>query len=164
MLILATGGTFDKDYAVNGTLDFFGSMLPKMIQQSRITCPHTLNVLMQKDSLDMTISDRMLILEACRNTQEQQIVIIHGTDTLCETAKFLQHANIPKTIVLTGAMRPFAFGASDASFNLGFALAIVQTTPAGVYIAMQGECFAAGTVEKDKERAQFIRRTAVSHP
>jgi L-asparaginase len=156
MLILATGGTFDKDYALDGNLGFHGSVLPKLIGQARLTCAHELNILMQKDSLDMTITDRRAILEACRTTASTQIIIIHGTDTMSETATFLQQANLEKTIILTGAMRPFSFGHSDAAFNFGFALALAQTAAIGVYIAMQGECFAAGKVAKNKDRAQFI--------
>jgi len=157
MLILATGGTFDKDYAIDGSLTFNGSFLPKLIQQARLTCPHEHQILMQKDSLDMTLADRMTILEACRCSSSQQIVIIHGTDTMAETAEFLHRAALAKTIVLTGAMRPFAFGNSDAVFNLGYALAIAQTANQGVYIAMQGECFNAGAVVKDKAQLQFVR-------
>jgi L-asparaginase len=156
MLILATGGTFDKDYAIDGNLVFNHSVLPKVIQEARLTCEHQLQVLMQKDSLEMSVSDRMAILEACRTTNASQIVIIHGTDTMTETAEFLQRAALDKTIVLTGAMRPFAFGNSDASFNVGFALAVAQTANIGVYIAMQGECFTAGKVTKDKQRMQFV--------
>ncbi len=155
MLILATGGTFDKDYALDGSLAFSGSALPKLIQQARLTCAHELHIIMQKDSLDMSIADRMLILEACRNTTSEQIIIIHGTDTMTETADFLRRAALNKTIVLTGAMRPFAFGNSDAAFNLGYALAMVQMATQGVYIAMQGEYFSAGTVIKDKTQLLF---------
>jgi L-asparaginase len=155
MLILATGGTFDKEYLIDGTLGFQGSSLPKLIQQARLTCPHQLQIVMQKDSLEMTITDRMIILEACRCSAYQKIVIIHGTDTMTDTAEFLQHAQLDKTIVLTGAMRPFAFGQSDASFNFGFALALAQTKPIGVYVAMQGECFSAGKVLKNKSLLQF---------
>jgi L-asparaginase len=103
----------------------------------------------------MIITDRMLILEACRNTTSEHIIIIHGTDTMTETADFLRRAALNKTIVLTGAMRPFAFGNSDAAFNLGYALAMAQTAAQGVYIAMQGECFSAGTVIKDKTQLLF---------
>lgn len=159
MLILATGGTFDKDYALDGSLCFGQSALPQLIQQARLTCSHELQILMQKDSLDMTITDRMVILEACRASSERRVIIIHGTDTITETAEFLQHAQLKKTIVLTGAMRPFAFGHSDAAFNFGFALASVQMMSEGVYIAMQGECFHAGSVIKNKTLMQFVQRT-----
>lgn len=156
MLILATGGTFDKDYALDGSLVFQGSALPKLIQQARLTCPHELQIIMQKDSLEMSITDRMMILEACRNTNSKQIVIIHGTDTMIETADFLRNAHLDKTIILTGAMRPFAFGDSDSAFNFGYAIAMTSIQKQGVYVAMQGECFSAGKVKKDKQLMQFI--------
>lgn len=156
MLILATGGTFDKEYALtSGELIFSETCLPKLIYEARLTTPHRLHVLMQKDSLDMTIRDRMVILESCRAADEEHIVIIHGTDTMTETATFLQSAAIDKTIVLTGAMRPYAFGHSDASFNLGYAIAAAQLRSHGVYIAMQGELFDADKVQKNRQIGQF---------
>ena len=156
MLILATGGTFDKDYDLtSGQLIFAGTCIPQLIHEARLTTPHRLDVLMQKDSLEMTLSDRMVILEACRAASEKHIVIIHGTDTMTDTALFLQSAEIDKTIVLTGAMRPHAFGESDASFNLGYAIAAAQLHTHGVYIAIQGELFNADKVQKNRQLGQF---------
>lgn len=156
MLILATGGTWDKDYdPVLGALTFSGSRLPAMIAQARLTCAHRLEILMQKDSLDMTTADRMQILEACRMASETQIVIIHGTDTMTDTAVFLHQADLDKTLVLTGAMRPQALGQSDALFNLGHAIAAAQCLPSGCYLSMQGELFSATGAFKDRSRGLF---------
>jgi len=158
MLIIGTGGTFDKDYELqDGSLVFGQSAIPKILHQARITSPHLFISLLKKDSLELTLTDRMLILETCRTTHAQQIVIVHGTDTMAETALFLQQAKVNKTIVLTGAMRPHAFSHSDACFNLGYAIACAQQLTEGVYLAMQGECFSAGQVMKDRERALFMR-------
>src|SRR5207245_6425565 len=98
------------------------------------------------------------IVQQCRDAAEPRIVVTHGTDTMVETAAALASAAPPlggKTIVLTGAMVPYAFGSSDGLFNLGSALSFVQTLPAGVYIAMNGRCFKWDRVRKNRERGEF---------
>ena len=103
---------------------------------------------MMIDSLDMTAGDRARIVEECQAAEERQIVITHGTDTMVETAKALAAAfpsGGTKTIVLTGAMIPYAFGSSDGLFNLGSAISFVQVLPAGVYVAMNGRYFHVGS-------------------
>ena len=120
--LIATGGTFDKHYnELNGTLGFTESHLPDVIKRSRMTIPVALDVLPLLDSLDMQDADRARILAACQAAPEQAIVIVHGTDTMPETAAVLGAAALHKTIVLTGAMIPYAIANSDAQFNLGLA-------------------------------------------
>jgi L-asparaginase len=113
---------------------------------------------MMIDSLDMTDADRTLIVQQCRQAAETQIVITHGTDTIVDTARALAAA-FPrgggKTIVLTGAMVPYAFGSSDGLFNLGSALSFVQVLPAGIYVAMNGRYFASDRVRKNRETGVF---------
>ena len=111
--------------------------------------------LMMLDSLDMKEKDRNLIIEKCKTTNEDQIVITHGTDTMINTAKALGAKNFKKTIVLTGAMIPYKFGTSDGLFNIASALAYVQTMPHGVYIAMNGRVFKYHEVIKNKETGIF---------
>jgi L-asparaginase len=92
------------------------------------------------------------------NEPRIRVFITHGTDTMAETARQLE-ASVPgKTIVLTGAMVPYKFGSSDGMFNLGSALAFAQTLPAGVYVAMNGRCFPAQLVEKNKSTGLFDAR------
>jgi L-asparaginase len=110
---------------------------------------------MMVDSLEMTEADRRKLLEQCRRAHEKQIVITHGTDTMVETARILEEGQLGKTIVLTGAMVPYAFGSSDGLFNLGSALSFVQVLPAGVYLAMNGKFFPAGRVRKNKTLGAF---------
>jgi L-asparaginase len=110
---------------------------------------------MMIDSLHMTDAGRHLILERCRGVPENRIVITHGTDTMPETAAVLGPELKGKTVVLTGAMVPYTFGSSDGLFNLGTALAFVQTLPEGVYVAMNGRCFSWHSVRKDKKRGIF---------
>ena len=154
--ILITGGTFDKEYdEINGCLFFKDSHLPEMLKLGRSRLDLEVQTLMMIDSLEMTGSDRALIAEHCRVTPGDRIVITHGTDTMPETARFLEACALGKTIVLTGAMIPYKFGSSDGLFNLGSALAFVQVLTPGVYVAMNGCCFAASRVIKNKQTGYF---------
>jgi L-asparaginase len=110
---------------------------------------------MMIDSLEMTDSDRQIILHHCSTCEEQQVLITHGTDTMVETAAYLAKAGLPKTIVLTGAMIPYKFGSSDGFFNLGNALAYAQALPAGVYVAMNGIAFPWNNVKKNRRTGIF---------
>jgi L-asparaginase len=156
--IFVTGGTFDKQYhELTGTLAFKDTHLPEMLRLGRSRVDVSIDTLMMIDSLDMTGPDRALIVDRCRSAGETRILITHGTDTMVETARALSAA-LPaahKTIVLTGAMIPYAFGSSDGLFNLGSALSFVQVLPPGVYIAMNGRCFPADRVRKNRETGAF---------
>ena len=154
--IFITGGTFDKEYnELNGELFFKDSHLPEMLRLGRCKVDVDIRTLMMIDSLEMTDEDRELIARHCETCEENQIVITHGTDTLTDTAKILANKVRDKTIVLTGAMVPYKFGSSDGLFNLGSALAFVQTLPGGVYIAMNGKCFNWNNVRKNKQTGMF---------
>jgi len=154
--IFITGGTFDKEYnELNGELFFKDSHLPEMLRLGRCKVDVDIRTLMMIDSLEMTDEDRELIARHCETCEEKQIVITHGTDTLTDTAKILANKVPDKTIVLTGAMVPYKFGSSDGLFNLGSALAFVQTLRTGVYIAMNGKCFNWNNVRKNKQTGMF---------
>lgn len=154
--ILITGGTFDKEYdEINGRLYFRDTHVPEMLRLGRCRLRTEIRTVMMIDSLDMTEADRQLILENCKKAPEDKIVITHGTDTMVETAKVLGENIRDKTIVLTGAMIPYAFGSSDGLFNLGSALSFVQALPHGVYIAMNGKYFTWDNVQKNRERGIF---------
>ena len=154
--VFVTGGTFDKEYdELTGTLHFEATHLPEMLRRGRCMIDVSVDVLMMIDSLEMKEAHRVHIVQACRAAVESQIVITHGTDTMVETARVLA-AEVPdKTIVLTGAMVPYAFGSSDGLFNLGSALSFVQTLPPGVYIAMNGRYFTADNVAKNRNVGVF---------
>jgi L-asparaginase len=155
--LFVTGGTFDKEYdELRGTLSFKDTHLPEMLRLGRNRAEVSVETLMMIDSLDMSDADRATIVERCRHASETQIVITHGTDTMVETAKALA-TMVPtaKTIVLTGAMIPYAFGSSDGLFNLGSALSFVQTLPPGVYLAMNGRCFSWNRVRKNRQTGSF---------
>ena len=154
--IIITGGTFDKEYnELTGQLFFKDTHLPEMLRLGRSLADVNIDTIMMMDSLDMTDDHRELISNYCNNAKEKNIVITHGTDTMPETAKYLSKYVLNKTIVLTGAMIPYKFGSSDGLFNLGSALAFVQTLPAGVYVAMNGKYFHADKVTKNKQRGIF---------
>lgn len=154
--ILVTGGTFDKEYnELTGELFFKDTHVHEMLTLGRNRNTVALDTLFMIDSLNMQDADRMLIAQRCREAAEQHIVITHGTDTMPETARLLDREVTDKTIVLTGAMVPYKFGSSDGLFNLGSALAFVQTLPRGVYIAMNGRFFPASNVWKNKSLGTF---------
>jgi L-asparaginase len=154
--ILATGGTFDKEYnELTGELYFKDTHITQMLRLGRCHLAVDVRTLMMIDSLQMTADDRRLILEHCRRSEESRIVVVHGTDSMEQTAAALGGAIADKTIVLTGAMVPYTFGSSDGLFNLGTALAFVQVLPPGVYVAMNGRCFPWNRVRKNRELGIF---------
>lgn len=157
--IVVTGGTFDKQYdELRGMLTFGTTHLPEMLRLGRSRVEVAIEPLMMVDSLDITPPQRLRIVAACRESPEHRIVVTHGTDTMVETARALATADPPlhgKTIVLTGAMVPYAFGSSDGLFNLGSALSFVQTLEPGVYVAMNGRHFTWDRVRKNKDSGVF---------
>ena len=154
--ILVTGGTFDKDYnELTGSLAFQETHVEQVLARGRCRLDVQVDVLMLVDSLDITPEQRARIVVACRGCPEERVVVTHGTDTMVETAHALA-AGVPgKTIVLTGAMVPYAFGSSDGLFNLGSALSFAQALPTGVYVAMNGHCFTWDNVRKNREAGEF---------
>lgn len=154
--VFSTGGTFDKEYdEIRGHLEFRDSHLPEMLRLGRNRVEVKYRTLMLVDSLEMTDVDRELVVRNCREVPETRIIITHGTDTMVETARAIAEAKLDKTVVLTGAMIPIAFGSSDGLFNLGGAMTAVQTLPSGVYITMNGRVFDWDDVEKNRQTGVF---------
>jgi L-asparaginase len=155
--VLVTGGTFDKEYdELTGRLFFRDTHLPEMLRRGRCRLDVTLETVMMIDSLELDDAGRARIVERARASGETAIVVTHGTDTLVKTAGALAAAALDgKTIVLTGAMIPYAFGSSDGLFNLGSALSFVQVLPPGVYVAMNGQHFRWDAVRKNTETGTF---------
>ena len=154
--IFVTGGTFDKEYnELTGELFFKETHLPDMLRLGRSQLDVHIEALMMIDSLQMTEADRRLILDRCLSCPESRIVITHGTDTMQQTAAVLGQGTSGKTIVLTGAMVPYTFGSSDGMFNLGTAVAFVQTLAPGVYVAMNGKWFSWNKVQKNRRVGAF---------
>ena len=154
--LFVTGGTFDKEYdEINGRLFFEDTHLPQMLELGRCRADVHVRTLMMVDSLEMTEADRELIAHNCADVPERHIVLTHGTDTMVETARVLAARVAGKTIVLTGAMIPIAFGSSDGLFNLGGAVTAVQVLPPGVYITMNGRVFPWDRVRKNRSTGVF---------
>jgi L-asparaginase len=154
--LFVTGGTFDKEYdEINGKLFFKDTHVQEMLRLGRCSLKVDVRTLMMIDSLDMKSHDRELISKNCLEADEKRILITHGTDTMAETAAVLGPRIKNKTIVLTGALIPYKFGSSDGLFNLGSAMAFVQSLPAGVYVAMNGRVFNWNNVKKDRETGLF---------
>lgn len=155
--ILTTGGTIDKVYFdANSDFAVGDTLLPELLAEANIHEGYSLRELARKDSLEMTDDDREAITLAATQTSARRILITHGTDTMALTAQALKSIT-GKTIVLFGAMQPARMRRSDAVFNLGFAWAAVSLLPEGVYIAMNGEVFEAGSVRKNLEAKRFER-------
>jgi L-asparaginase len=155
--IFVPGGTFDKEYNyITGELFFKDTHLKAMLERGRCTIDYDVKTLMMIDSLKMTDADRQNIVHNCRFATSESIVLTHGTDTMVQTASVLAAENMDKTIVLTGAMIPYAFGtSSDGFFNLGSALAFAQILPKGVYIVMNGRFFNWNNVKKNTQTGNF---------
>ena len=156
--VFVTGGTFDKEYNfITGQLFFKDTHLKEMFSRGRCTLDIDIKTLMMIDSLEMTEEDRHIIIHNCKKSPHRHILITHGTDTMVQTASRLAKSNIiDKTIVLTGAMVPYAFGtSSDGFFNLGSALAFAQTLPSGVYVVMNGRYFDWDKVRKNRQTGNF---------
>ena len=161
--IFITGGTFDKEYnELNGQLYFKDTHMSDLLEMGRNKMPVEIRTLMMIDSLEMTDEDRELIAHQCLQCDEEMIVITHGTDTMSDTAGVIAEKLKDNTIVLTGAMIPITFGSSDGLFNLGSALAFVQTLPPGVYIAMNGRYFHWNNVRKNRQTGMFEETGAPS--
>ena len=155
--IFVTGGTFDKEYNyITGELFFKDTHLKAMLERGRCTIDFDVKTLMMIDSLKMTDADRQIIVHNCRLCDSDKVVLTHGTDTMVKTANVLAAAKMDKTIVLMGAMVPYAFGtSSDGFFNLGSALAFAQMLPKGVYVVMNGRYFDWDNVRKNTQTGNF---------
>ncbi len=156
--VFITGGTFDKEYNyITGQLYFKDTHLAKMFELGRSTVDIDIKTLMMIDSLEMTEDDREIIYHNCKRTKAEDVIITHGTDTMAETANYLASKKLEnKTVILTGAMIPYAFGSSsDGFFNLGAALAFAQSLPPGIYVAMNGRYFTWDNVHKNLKTGFF---------
>lgn len=156
--VFVTGGTFDKEYnMITGELFFRDTHLPKMFERGRCTLDIDVKTLMMMDSQEMNDVDRDIILHSCRRAKANQILITHGTDTMVRTARYIAENGVEgKTVLLTGAMIPYAFGtSSDGFFNLGSALAFVQVLPVGVYVVMNGRYYDWDKVVKNTKTGFF---------
>lgn len=154
--ILTTGGTIDKAYFDQlSAWQFTQTVVPRLLEIARVTCPVLVETLFQKDSLDIDAGDRSAILRAVTASPHDRIIVTHGTDTMTDTAAALRDV-ADKVVVLVGALSPARLAESDAAFNLGMAMATAQVARPGIYITMNGTVFDALAVRKDRERGAFV--------
>ncbi len=157
--ILTTGGTIDKIYFdAKSSFQIGDSPIAELLKEANLTIEVKVSEVLRKDSLEMSDDDRLQIRQAAEESNSQQIVITHGTDTMVQTGCALQGI-AGKTIVLTGAMQPARFRSTDALFNVSAALTAAQTLPPGVYIAMNGQIFDPRTTRKNIEENRFEAKT-----
>ncbi len=155
IVIITTGGTIDKVYFdAKGGYEIGAPMVREILDRGRVEQDLEVVELLRKDSLEMTEADRVAIRDAVANCGSSRVIVTHGTDTMVETARVLG-ALPDRTIVLTGALQPGRFADSDAAFNLGMAVAAVQTLACGVYITANGGVFAADRVRKNRDLNRF---------
>lgn len=154
--LFITGGTIDKNYnELTGELDYKETHIERMLEQARCRADLETEELMLVDSLDMTDSQRQEIVQVCNGTNNDRIVITHGTDTIVETAQLLANNVQDKTVVISGSMVPYVFGNSDALFNIGAAITAAQILAPGTYITMNGKVFTWDNVTKNRELGEF---------
>ena len=152
---LTTGGTIDKIYFdANSEFTVGDSLITQILSEGKVDVDYEIASLMRKDSLELTDEDRQTIFDAVNDSDGDRFIVTHGTDTMTQTAEKLSSLS-GKTVVLTGALTPARFRTTDAVFNLGMAVAAVQSQPHGVYIAMSGQVFPAGSVKKNLEAQRF---------
>lgn len=155
IVILTTGGTFDKIYFdANSEYSIGEPCISSILDEGNVMSDYRVQSILKKDSLDITHSEREIIKKSVIECEEERIIITHGTDTMVETAKFLEDIK-EKTIVLTGAIQPARFKKTDAIFNSGFAYAAALSLENGVYIAMSGQIFNSNNVRKNIDLGKF---------
>lgn len=152
---ITTGGTIDKVYFdALSQFEVGESSLEHMLTEGLVEFDYDIVPLLKKDSLELTAEDRQQLRDYIVADNADRYVITHGTDTMSQTAEMLAGLD-GKTIVLTGALTPARFRTTDAVFNVGMAVAAAQVCAPGVYIAMNGQVFAAGAVRKNRDENRF---------
>ena len=160
LCVLTTGGTFDKVY-FDALSDYkIGEpQIKGILERGRVSLEYCVREVMRKDSLDMVQDDRLALWSCIKSAPHTRFLIIHGTDTMAQTAQFLLPCAPEKTIILTGSMQPARFIDSDATFNAGFAVAASQILPKGIYLAMNGKVFKPSEVCKNRQLGIFEKST-----
>ncbi|HKK69389.1 MAG TPA: asparaginase domain-containing protein [Bacteroidales bacterium] len=153
--VFAVGGTIDKIYFdAKSEFQVGEPQIQEVFDVANVTFDYDLEALIAKDSLDMTDEDRQIIHDRVSEAAEDLILITHGTDTMVDTARYLNDVK-DKTIVLTGAMQPARMKTSDAVFNIGSAVGALQALPKGTYVAMNGIIFKPENVRKNVNAGKF---------
>ena len=156
MLILNTGGTFNKRYnPLTGELfvPTDNRALEEILQSLVIEIG--IQGILYKDSLEMDEADRSLLADTIAKSDEKVIIVVHGTDTMDLSAEAVAKLAYQKTVVFTGAMIPFSVSPIEATANLAMAIGFAIRSCSGVYIVMQGICGQYNYVRKNRECGKF---------
>ena len=157
---ISTGGTIDKVYFdALSQFEVGDSQLEYILTEGLVAFDYDVVPLLRKDSLELTDEDRQELRDFIAANDALRFVITHGTDTMVQTAAVISGI-AGKSIVLTGSLSPARFKGTDAIFNVGLAVAAVQIVKPGVYIAMNGQVFAADQVRKNRRENRFEEITA----
>lgn len=153
--IITTGGTIDKLYFDDLSEYQIGKpVIGELLHSFHVGFDFEVVPLLKKDSIYINDDDRELIRKVIEKSDETHFLITHGTDTMVDTAKYLQGIE-GKTIVLTGALTPARFNSTDAIFNIGCAVSAVQTQPNGVWVIMSGLVWDPMKVRKNRQANRF---------
>lgn len=159
LLVLTTGGTIDKVYFdAKSAYEVGEPLILDILRSAGVSFHVEAEALMHKDSLEMTDADRALVADRVAASGARHVLVTHGTDTMAETARVVEArlgASPVQAVVFVGSLTPARFKGTDAEFNVGVAVAAVQTLPPGVYVAMNGHVFRPGSVRKSRERNRF---------
>lgn len=158
---IQTGGTIDKNYPRQMSQYSFEILEPaflNVMQDAQPNFEYDYKTAFKKDSLEITEDDRELLLKLCKETPNHKIIITHGTDTMTETANYLNRKLSGKTVILTGSAKPEIFKHSDASFNIGVAVGALNVLGEGIYLAMSGRIYSPEECLKDPKTCKFIQK------
>lgn len=153
-----TGGTIDKDYprqTKGWAFEIGEPAFSRILEKIQPSFNYEFKNLLQKDSQEITLQDREFLVNSLQSIENKHIIISHGTDTMIETAMFLDKYINDKVVILTGAIRPERFSDSDAEFNLGCAVGAVFNLVPGIYVAMFGIVKSYNEIKRDKETGRF---------
>lgn len=158
--LILTGGTIDSHYdgAKDTVVTSKTSSLPEFLESLKLGRKTKITTVCMKDSRALSLTDRKKVLSTIERSPMKKVLVTHGTYTMPDTARYL-NANLKRkdqVIILTGSMIPLVgFSPSDAPFNLGFAIASLDTLPPGVYVSMNGKVFTPDEVVKELNRGVF---------
>ena len=157
--VLNTGGTFNKRYnPIKGQLEVpTDNIALDKIVKSCHNVEFDIKNIVSKDSLEFTQEDRETILETILNSKNDKIIIIHGTDTVDLTSKFIEDKIEGKKIVFTGAMVPMSIDEVEATMNFSQAIGFLNAPiEDGIYLSMHGVVVSASKLVKNRELGQFL--------
>ena len=158
VLFINTGGTFNKIYdPIKGVLVIEKNSHALKDIASKWLCDFEILNILGKDSLDINTRDRLELLATITQSDYENIIIIHGTDTMELTAQYLDDSDLEKNIIMTGAMVPYAIEPTEATANLASSVGYMQAINShGIYIVMNGVFGLYNEVKKDRQNGKFI--------